>query len=424
MNVLLLGSGGREHALSFKLSKSQLLTTLFIAPGNPGTAEFGTNIVLDCTNHAAIIQFCKLMKIDLVVVGPEAPLVAGLIDDLTSAGIKAFGPRRDAAQLEGSKNFVKQLCRDFNIPTAAYESFMDATAAKAYVTQVGAPIVVKYDGLMAGKGVTVAANIEEAHSAIDAIFDVEPTAMVVIEECLVGEEISFFCLSDGETVLPFGSAQDHKRAYDGDIGPNTGGMGAYSPAPAFTPALEQRTLDEIIKPTIAAMKARGTPYKGVLFAGLMLTKDGPKLIEYNVRFGDPECQVLMLRLQSDLLATLRACAEQSLADIKISLSDDFALTIVMAAKGYPATYQTGSVIKGLDAANATPNVHVFHAGTKLENGKLLSNGGRVLNICASAATIKDARKLAYDALSNIHWPEGYYRTDIAWRAFKDRNQHS
>jgi phosphoribosylamine---glycine ligase len=421
MNVLLLGSGGREHALSFAMSKSPLLTKLFIAPGNPGTAEFGTNVVLDVKDHAAIIQFCKIMNIGLVVVGPEAPLVAGLVDDLDSAGIKAFGPRRDAAQLEGSKNFVKQLCRDFNIPTAAYESFTDTKAAKAYVAQVGAPIVVKYDGLMAGKGVTVASSIAEAHAAIDAIFDTEPnstqdTAMVVIEECLIGEEISFFCLSDGETVLPFGSAQDHKRAYDGDTGPNTGGMGAYSPAPSFTSALEQRTLDEIIKPTIAAMKLRGTPYKGVLFAGLMLTSDGPKLIEYNVRFGDPECQVLMLRLQSDLLEILLACSEQKLVETKVTLNNDFALTIVMAAKGYPASYETGTLIKGVDEANRIQGVRVFHAGTKLDGKNVLSNGGRVLNVSACAPTITQAREQAYAAIAKINWPDGFYRKDIAWRA--------
>jgi phosphoribosylamine---glycine ligase len=421
MNVLLLGSGGREHALSFAMSKSPLLTKLFIAPGNPGTAEFGTNVVLDVKDHAAVIQFCKIMKIGLVVVGPEAPLVAGLVDDLDGAGIKAFGPKRDAAQLEGSKNFVKQLCRDFNIPTAAYESFTDAKAAKAYVAQVGAPIVVKYDGLMAGKGVTVASSVAEAHAAIDSIFQTEPnstqdTAMVVIEECLIGEEISFFCLSDGETVLPFGSAQDHKRAYDGDTGPNTGGMGAYSPAPSFTSALEQRTLDEIIKPTIAAMKARGTPYKGVLFAGLMLTSDGPKLIEYNVRFGDPECQVLMLRLQSDLLAILLACSEQKLVETKVTLNNDFALTIVMAAKGYPASYETGTLIKGVDDAIRIQGVRVFHAGTKLDGKNVLSNGGRVLNITASAPTISQAREQAYAAIAKINWPDGFYRKDIAWRA--------
>jgi phosphoribosylamine---glycine ligase len=423
MNILLLGSGGREHALSFALAKSSLLKTLFIAPGNPGTAEFGTNVVLDVKDHEAIIQFCKLMTIGLVVVGPEAPLVAGLVDDLEKAGIKAFGPSKKAAQLEGSKNFVKELCREFNIPTAAYESFTNASAAKAYVTQMGAPIVVKYDGLMAGKGVTVATSVDEANTAIDAIFNPEPnstqdTAMVVIEERLVGEEISFFCLSDGENVLPFGSAQDHKRAYEGDTGPNTGGMGAYSPAPAFTKELEQRTLNEIIKPTIAAMKLRGTPYKGVLFAGLMLTKDGPKLIEYNVRFGDPECQVLMLRLQSDLLAILLACAEKKLSGVEVSLSDDFALTIVMAAKGYPASYETGTLIEGVNKANSTPDAKVFHAGTKMAGDTLLSNGGRVLNICASAPTITQAREQAYAAIAKIDWPHGFYRKDIAWRALK------
>ncbi len=419
MNVLLLGSGGREHALSFALSKSALLSKLFIAPGNPGTAEFGANIVLDVKDHAAVIQFCQLMKIGFVVVGPEAPLVAGLVDDLERAGIKAFGPSAAAAQLEGSKNFVKELCRDYGIPTAAYESFTDAAGAKAYVKAHGAPIVVKYDGLMAGKGVTVAATVDEAFDAIDSIFASEPSARVVIEDCLVGEEISFFCLSDGSNAVPFGSAQDHKRAYDGDTGPNTGGMGAYSPAPAFTPELERRTLEEIIKPTIAAMQEQGMPYKGVLFAGLMLTAEGPKLIEYNVRFGDPECQVLMMRLKSDLLDLLIASADGQLEGKHVDLNDDCALTIVMAAKGYPGAYETGTIIKNVDAADNLPSVKVFHAGTKNNGDKLVANGGRVLNVSASAPTVRQARSVAYQAAETIDWSQGFYRKDIAWRALKN-----
>ncbi len=419
MNVLLLGSGGREHALSFTLAKSKLLSKLFVAPGNPGTAEFGENIQLDVKDHAAVIQFCRLMKIEFVVVGPEAPLVAGLVDDLEKAGIKAFGPSRAAAQLEGSKNFVKELCSDYTIPTAAYKSFTDVQGAKAYVMAQGAPIVVKYDGLMAGKGVTVAATVEEAFEAIDGLFASEPTARIVIEECLLGEEISFFCLSDGFNVIPFGSAQDHKRAYDGDTGPNTGGMGAYSPAPAFTPELQCRTLEEIIKPTVAAMQERNTPYKGVLFAGLMLTAAGPKLIEYNVRFGDPECQVLMMRLNSDLLDILMASADGQLEGTHVDLSDNCALTIVMAAKGYPGAYETGTEIKNTDAANALPNVKIFHAGTKKQGSNLVSNGGRVLNISAIAPTIAEARANAYEAAKIIDWSQGFYRKDIAWRALKD-----
>ncbi len=418
MNVLLLGSGGREHALSFALAKSLLLTKLFIAPGNPGTAEFGENIALDVKDHQAVIQFCRLMKIGFVVVGPEAPLVAGLIDDLHDAGIKAFGPSRAAAQLEGSKTFVKELCRDNSIPTAAYASFTDAQRAKAYVTVQGAPIVVKYDGLMAGKGVTVAATIDEAHSAIDALYATEPNARVVVEECLIGEEISFFCLSDGMNVVPFGSAQDHKRAYDGDTGPNTGGMGAYSPAPAFTAELERRTLEEIIKPTIKAMSEREMPFKGVLFAGLMLTPEGPKLIEYNVRFGDPECQVLMMRLKSGLLEVLMASASGELNNCDVHLSDECALSVVMAAKGYPGIYGSGSIIRHIEDANAITGVKIFHAGTKRVGANLVSDGGRVLSVTAVAPTIADARERAYQGVQAIEWTDGFHRNDIAWRALK------
>ncbi len=415
MNVLLLGAGGREHALAFALSKSPKLNRLFIAPGNPGTAQFGTNIVLDVKNHQAVIDFCKLMQIVFVVVGPEAPLVAGLVDDLEAANIKAFGPKRAAAQLEGSKDYVKQLCRDFHIPTADYKSFHNQDKALSYIELQGAPIVIKYDGLMAGKGVTVATTIEEANTAIAAIYSSEPEALVVIEECLLGEEISFFCLCDGITALPLGSAQDHKRAYDGDKGPNTGGMGAYSPAPAFTPELQQRTMAEIIVPTLEAMSARGAPYSGVLFAGLMLTSDGPKLIEYNVRFGDPECQVLMLRLDSDLLDLLLACSNHELATKNVHLKQNHAITIVMASEGYPNAYLNNTVIKGVNALAGFEGVQVFHAGTQHVGDKLLANGGRVLNICGFAPSIQEARALAYSAIAQIDWPQGFYRKDIAWR---------
>lgn len=349
MNILLIGSGGREHALAAALARSPLCERLLIAPGNPGTAACGTNIVLDVANHAAVIDLCRLQGIGLVVVGPEAPLVAGLVDDLDAAGIRAFGPSRAAARLEGSKGFTKELCAEFGIPTAAFARFSDADAALAYVRENGAPIVVKADGLAAGKGVVVATTLAEAEEAIAHMFAGglgAAGAEVVIEECLVGEEASFFALSDGTTAIPFASAQDHKRVGDGDTGPNTGGMGAYSPAPVLTPALEARAMAEIILPTVAAMRARGTPYKGVLYAGLMLTREGPKLIEYNARFGDPETQVMLPRLESDLVAALLAVCEGRLGEVSLAFSPRTALTVVMAARGYPGTPATGSVIRG------------------------------------------------------------------------------
>ena len=416
MNLLLLGSGGREHALAWTLAKSPMLGKLFIAPGNPGTRACGENVVLDIGDHAAIVDFCRLMRIDLVVVGPEAPLVAGIVDTLEAAGIKAFGPDKAAARLEGSKGFTKALCDECGIPTARYRRFSDAASAKAYVTSEGAPIVVKYDGLMAGKGVTVAETIEAAHEAVDAIYRNEPAANIVIEECMAGEEVSFFCLSDGERVIPFGSAQDHKRAYGGDTGPNTGGMGAYAPAPVFTPQLQDQALREIILPTVAGLKARGTPYRGVLFAGLMLTREGPKLIEYNARFGDPECQVLMLRLTSDLLPLLLASASGDLGGLSAEWSETPALCVVMANAGYPGTVEPGSEIKGLQGASESEGVTIFHAGTRLDGHRLVAAGGRVLNVCASAPTILEARQRAYAALDRIDWPEGFCRRDIAWRA--------
>jgi len=419
MNVLLIGSGGREHALAWKIAQSPLLTRLFAAPGNPGIAECADLVPLDPTNHAQIIEFCKSGNIDLVVVGPEAPLVAGLVDDLALAGIAAFGPDRAAAQLEGSKGYTKDLCAEANIPTAAYRQFDNAESARAYVEASGAPIVIKADGLAAGKGVTVAMTLDDALSAIKACFSGAygaAGASVVIEEFLEGEEASFFALSDGATVLPLATAQDHKRVGDGDTGPNTGGMGAYSPAPCMTADLVEETLDRIIRPTITAMAARGAPFKGVLYAGLMLTADGPKLIEYNVRFGDPETQAMMLRLDSDFLEMLQATTTGKLDSIVPQWNDDAALTVVMASKGYPGPYDKGSKIEGIENAEVAGSVKVFHAGTATNDGSLVSAGGRVLNVTARGKTISEARQRAYDAVERIDWPGGFCRSDIGARA--------
>ncbi len=419
MNILLIGSGGREHALARSLSASPLCTKLLIAPGNPGTAQHGTNVVLDVTDHKAVIDFCRVMGVDFVVVGPEAPLVAGLVDDLKAAGIKAFGPSKAAAQLEGSKAFTKDLCAEFNIPTAAYRRFTETEAAKAYIRNYGVPTVVKADGLAAGKGVVVAMSFEEAEAAIDMMIGGglgAAGAEVVIEAFLEGEEASFFALCDGTTAIPLGTAQDHKRVFDGDEGPNTGGMGAYSPAAVLTPELQARVMREIIEPTLVGMRKRGTPYTGILYAGLMLTKDGPQLIEYNARFGDPETQVLLPRLQSDLVAAFLAACDGTLSQVSLEWSDKAALTIVMAAKGYPGAVEKGSEIRGIDKAEALEDVIVFHAGTKQDGDKILANGGRVLNITAMGRTISEAQAKAYDAVSKIDWPEGFCRRDIGWRA--------
>jgi phosphoribosylamine--glycine ligase len=419
MNVLLIGSGGREHALAWALAASPLLTKLYAAPGNPGIAQHAEIVALDVGNHAAVIGFCRAHAIGLVVVGPEAPLVAGLVNDLNAAGLKAFGPTKEAAQLEGSKGYTKDLCAEAGIPTGAYRRFTDAASARAYVTAQGAPIVVKADGLAAGKGVTVATTLAEAHAAIDACFSgALGTAgtEVVVEAFLDGEEASFFALVDGQTALALTTAQDHKRVLDGDRGPNTGGMGAYSPAPVMTPELIERTMREIIHPTVAAMAKRGTPFKGVLFAGLMITTDGPQLIEYNVRFGDPECQAMMLRLKSDLLSALLATTEGRLGDIRLDWHEHSALTVVMAAKGYPGDYARGTEIRGLERADEMEGVKVFHAGTKPDGDRLLANGGRVLNISARGATITQAQSRAYAAVDQIDWPEGFCRRDIGWRA--------
>jgi phosphoribosylamine--glycine ligase len=419
MNILLLGSGGREHALAWKLAASPLTERLYCAPGNAGIANEAECVALDHGDHQAIIAFCKAKAIDLVVVGPELPLVAGIVDDLEAAGIKAFGPSRAAAQLEGSKAFTKDLCRAHGIPTAAYERFTAAGPAKDHVRCKGAPIVIKADGLAAGKGVVVAATLADAETTIDAMFGGalgDAGTTVVIEEFLAGEEASFFVLSDGDNVVPLATAQDHKRAFDGDQGPNTGGMGAYSPAPVMTLELERRALDEIVLPTIRALKAMGTPYKGVLYAGLMVTAAGPKLIEYNVRFGDPECQVLMLRLMSDLLPALLAACDGMLKNFALRWYSEAALTVVMAAKGYPGSYAKGSEIAGLAEAAQVEGVEIFHAGTARDDGRILANGGRVLNISAVGATVGEAQTRAYAAVDRIAWPEGFCRRDIGFRA--------
>ncbi|HMF26857.1 MAG TPA: phosphoribosylamine--glycine ligase [Pseudolabrys sp.] len=421
MNILILGSGGREHALAWKIAASPLTDKLFCAPGNAGIAREAECVALDLNDHKAVIAFAAEKRIDLAVIGPEVPLCAGIVDDLEAAGIKAFGPTKWAARLEGSKGFTKDLCKANNIPTAAYERFKSASAAKDYVRKKGAPIVVKADGLAAGKGVVVAETVQEAEAAIDMLFGGglgAPAWEIVVEDCLVGEEASFFALCDGETAITLASAQDHKRVGDGDKGPNTGGMGAYSPAPIMTGDLTRRVMDEIIHPTVRALRHLGAPYKGVLFAGLMITKEGPKLIEYNVRFGDPECQVLMLRLMSDLVPALLAAHDGQLKNFDLRWYPDAALTVVMAANGYPGSYNRGSVIEGLDAAAQVEGVEIFHAGTKADGARILANGGRVLNICARAKTVGEAQSRAYAAVDRIRWADGFCRRDIGWRAIE------
>jgi len=426
MNILLLGSGGREHALAWKMAASPLTDRLYCAPGNAGIAREAECVALDIADHGAVIAFCRARRIDLVVVGPEAPLCAGIVDDLEAAGIKAFGPTRAAAALEGSKGFTKDLCRANGIPTATYERFRAADPAKTYLRARGAPIVVKADGLAAGKGVVVAQTVAEAEAAVDMMFGGgiavsnmgEAGGEVVIEEFLTGEEASFFALCDGATAIALTTAQDHKRAFDGDQGPNTGGMGAYSPAPNIDDAMSGRVMAEIITPTLRAMQAMGAPYKGVLYAGLMITDDGPKLIEYNARFGDPETQVLMLRLMSDLVPALLASRDGQLKSFDLRWYPDPALTVVMAAKGYPGEYARGSVIEGLDDAAKVEGVEIFHAGTKADGNRILANGGRVLNVSAIGKTVREAQARAYEAISRIRWPEGFYRHDIGWRAIE------
>ncbi|MCH9809189.1 MAG: phosphoribosylamine--glycine ligase [Alphaproteobacteria bacterium] len=427
MNVLLIGSGGREHALAWAISASPRLGRLYCAPGNPGIADVATCVDLDVADHRAVIGFCSENAIALVVVGPEVPLVAGLGDDLRQAGIACFGPGRQAAQLEGSKAFTKELCDAANIPTAGYAKFTDADAAKAHADAQPLPIVIKADGLAAGKGVAIAESHEDANRFIDDCFGGKfgkSGAAVVIEEFLVGEEASFFVLSDGTDILPLATAQDHKRVGDGDTGPNTGGMGAYSPAPVMTEELIARTLEDIIKPTIAELARRGSPYQGVLYAGLMITEDGPKLIEYNVRFGDPEAQVLMIRADREqVLDALEAAASGGLGETQLAWSDDVALTVVMAADGYPGTPKKGTRINGVQRSSGGADVVIFHAGTKLaDDGSLVANGGRVLNVTARGASVMEARERAYAAIDSLDWPDGFYRTDIGWRAIEREKQ--
>lgn len=425
MHILLLGSGGREHALAWKIAASPLVTKLWCAPGNAGIAREAECVALDIADHDAVIGFCKQNAVALVVVGPETPLAAGIVDDLANAGIKAFGPSKEASQLEGSKGFTKALCTEFAIPTGAYGRFDNAADALAYVRRHGAPIVVKADGLAAGKGVVVAMTPAEAEAAIAMMFDGgfgAAGAEVVIEEFLSGREVSFFALSDGDTAIALASAQDHKRVFDHDEGANTGGMGAYSPTPFVTDEIHTQIMNRIILPTVAGMKARGTPFRGVLYAGVMLTAEGPKLFEYNVRFGDPECQVLMLRMMSDLVPAMLACCDGQLKHFDLRWFPEAALTVVMAAKGYPGDYAKGTRIEGLDDAAKIEGVEIFHAGTVEKDGQILANGGRVLNVCATGKTVAEAQQRAYAAVDRIRWPEGFCRRDIGRQAVEREKQ--
>ncbi len=421
MNILILGSGGREHALAWAVMQNPKCDRLFVAPGNAGIAGIAECADLDINDGAAVTGFATDNAVDFVIIGPEAPLAAGVADNLRAAGILTFGPSAAAARLEASKAFTKEICDAAGAPTAAYGHFTDAQAARAYLREKGAPIVVKADGLAAGKGVIVAMTEDEALAAVDDMFGGgfgEAGAEVVIEEFMEGEEASFFVLSDGQNVLPIGTAQDHKRAFDGDEGPNTGGMGAYSPAPVLTDAIAEAALSQIVAPTIAEMARRGTPYQGVLYVGLMIRDGQPRLVEYNVRFGDPECQVLMMRLGAQALDLMLAAAEGRLEGARAEWADDHAMTVVMAARGYPGAYQKGNEIGGLEDLPETSREMVFHAGTTMEEGRLVANGGRVLNVTARGASLAEARARAYDMIDQIDWPEGFCRSDIGWRALR------
>ncbi|MGR3468481.1 MAG: phosphoribosylamine--glycine ligase [Shimia sp.] len=414
MNILILGSGGREHALAWAVAQNPKCAALFIAPGNPGTAQVGRNVPLDPMEAEAVLAFCDTEAVDLVIVGPEAPLVAGVADRLREGGVSVFGPSAEAARLEGSKAFTKAICDAARVPTAAYAHFTERAAARAYVEAQGAPIVVKADGLAAGKGVTVAERLEDALAALDALFT-EPGAEAVIEEKMKGEEASFFVLCSGLDALPIGTAQDHKRVGEGDTGPNTGGMGAYSPAPVLTEAVAAETMERIVHPTLREMAARGTPFHGVLYVGLMIEDGQPRLVEYNVRFGDPECQVLMMRLGGQALDLIQACAEDRLGDIAVTWAEDHAMTVVVAAEGYPGTPKKGSVIGGLDALSSTSFQTVFHAGTAEREGRIVANGGRVLACTGRGATLSEARDRAYWQVDALDFEDGFCRRDIGWR---------
>jgi phosphoribosylamine--glycine ligase len=422
MKVLVVGSGGREHSLCWAIAKSPLCNKLYCAPGNAGIADVAECVDISAEAINDLVEFAIDSKIDFVVVGPEVPLCLGLVDQLEEENIKAFGPNAAAAELEGSKGFMKDLCSKYDIPTAQFGRFDEPDAAKKYIIRHPAPNVVKADGLAAGKGVILCHNNNEAFAAIDQMMTEQAFgdagAEVIIEEMMEGEEASFFALVDGEHALPLVSAQDHKRVYDGDKGPNTGGMGAYTPAPVLTPDVTETIMRTIVNPVIKGMAAEGSPYKGVLYAGIMMTAEGPKLLEINVRFGDPECQPLMMRLKSDLLEALVACAEGRLDKIELDWYDEVALLVVMAANGYPGFYRKGSVIKGLDAANAVEDVIVFHSGTQSKDGNILATGGRVLGVTALGSTVAEAQKKAYQAVDLIDWPEGFCRRDIGWRAIQ------
>ena len=419
MNILILGSGGREHSLTWAIKQNPKCDRLIVAPGNAGIAQIADCADLNILGGDAVANFVEENTIDFVIIGPEGPLAAGVADRLRRTGTLVFGPSQAAAQLEASKSFTKAICDAAGAPTAGYARFTEAAPARAYVQAQGAPIVIKADGLAAGKGVTVAMTVDEALDALDHMFDGSfgpAGTAVVIEEFMEGEEASFFVLCDGKTILPVGTAQDHKRAFDGDQGPNTGGMGAYSPAPVMTDEVTQKALHEIIQPTMDEMARRGTPFQGVLFCGLMIQNGQPRLVEYNVRFGDPECQVLMMRLGGQVLDLLQACAEQRLHEISVNWADDHALTIVMAANGYPGDYAKGSVIGGLDSQPADSFHMVFHAGTKRVEGQYQAHGGRVLNITARGASLAEAHEQAYAMAHGVDWPGGFYRSDIGWRA--------
>ncbi len=421
MNILILGSGGREHALAWAVKQNPKCDRLIVAPGNAGIAEIAECATFDIEDGGAVVQFAEENAVNFVIIGPEAPLAAGVADRLAEAGILAFGPSKEAARLEASKSFTKEICDAAGAPTAAYARFTDPAPAKDYIRAQGAPIVVKADGLAAGKGVIVAMDEDTALAAIDDMFGGAfggAGAEVVIEEFMTGEEASFFVLSDGENFLPIGTAQDHKRVGEGDTGPNTGGMGAYSPAPVLTDTIAQKTMDEIVAPTMRVMAARGTPYRGVLYVGLMIEDGQPRLVEYNARFGDPECQVLMMRLGAQALDLMLAAAEGRLDKAQVNWADDHAITVVMAAKGYPGAYEKGSIIKGLDALPEDSRHMVFHAGTAGAGGRITAIGGRVLNVTARGDSLQEARDAAYEMVGRIDWPEGFSRADIGWRALK------
>ncbi len=419
MNILILGSGGREHSLAWAIKQNPKCDRLICAPGNAGMDEIADCASIDILNGGAVREFCAENAIDFVVIGPEAVLAAGVADTLRAAGILTFGPSQAAAELEASKSFTKEICLTADAPTAGYARFTDATSARAYVQAQGAPIVIKADGLAAGKGVVVAITVEEALAAVDDMFDGafgEAGASVVIEEFMEGEEASLFVLCNGESCLSVGSAQDHKRVFEGDKGPNTGGMGAYSPAPILPAALEAEVMETMIRPTLREMVKRGTPFQGVLFAGLMILDGQARLVEYNVRFGDPECQVLMMRLGAQVLDLLLACAEDRLNETRAAFADDHALTVVMAADGYPGSYEKGTAIHGLDNLPSSSLQEVFHAGTANRDGQIVAVGGRVLNVTARAESLRQARDLAYAMVDAIDWPSGFCRRDIGWRA--------